>query len=153
MIQNVTMESTSKYRTFGKCVLVSAWRLTTFVHIFYFFMSFNTFFIGFDTFFCKFCYFLCRLFSIAMPSCPRRYNHVHPTLCSQTIHSHIINLVKYNKLSKMLDTSTSVCHPIVHFLMLQNGYLDTSKAISDGNISKIIEHYYVTLMMTYKQSL
>ena len=35
--------------------------------------------------------------------------------------SHFIDLVKYNKLLKMLDTSTSICHHIVHFSMLQNG--------------------------------
>ena len=34
-----------------------------------------------------------------------------------------------------------VCHHIVHFSMLQNGYLDTSKEMSDILISKIVEHY------------
>ena len=41
---------------------------------------------------------------------------------------------------KTLDTSTFVCHHIVHFSMLQNGYLDTSKTMSNGMIYKIIEH-------------
>ena len=51
-------------------------------------------------------------------------------------------LVKYNKLLNMLDTSTStsVCHHIVHFSILQNEYLDTSKTMSNIKISKIIAH-------------
>jgi hypothetical protein len=56
------------------------------------------------------------------------------------------DLMLYNKLLKMLDTSTFVCHHIVHFPMLQNGYLDTSKAITMEMITltmtyKIIKHY------------
>ena len=39
--------------------------------------------------------------------------------------SHFTNLLKYNKLLKMLDTSNYVCHHIVHFSMSQRAYLDT----------------------------
>ena len=59
--------------------------------------------------------------------------------------SHCIDLMTYNKLLKMLDTSTSICHYIVHLSMLQNGYLDTPKAMPNKMISKIIEHDQVTL--------
>ena len=47
----------------------------------------------------------------------------------------------YENLLKMLDTSNFVCNRIVHFSMLQNGYLDTSEDMSIGMISKIIKHY------------
>ena len=62
-------------------------------------------------------------------------------------------LVKYNKFLKMLDTSTSIGHHIVHFSILQNGYLDTSKTMSNGMIFKIIETFKVTGVMTYKLTL
>jgi hypothetical protein len=53
------------------------------------------------------------------------------------IHESLKHVITYNKLLKMLDTSTFAYHHMVHFLIiLHNGYLGITTSMSDKMISQ-----------------